>query len=179
MHGHGAKPFLCKFEGCERAHENHGFPRRWNLLDHMKRVHGYSASEPSNKSDSPSPSDSSSHNPQKDPATGQRKKRTPSPAENSVAKRVKLTTSRPDGQALTTSAGVSGCAAMATREQSALQQHQQYSPDGLLLREYQSRMESRFRNLDFNDSLVLEQYPRESPVFENLPGKFYGRKQVA
>ena len=176
MHGHGAKPFLCKFDGCERAHENHGFPRRWNLLDHMKRVHGYSASEPSNKSDSPSPSDSSSHNPQKDPATGQRKKRTPSPAENSVAKRVKVATSRADGQALTNSAGVSGCAAMATRERSALQQNQQYPPDGLLLREYQ--MESRLRNLDFNDSLVLEHYPRENPVFENLPRKFYGRKQV-
>ena len=179
MHGHGAKPFLCKFDGCERAHENHGFPRRWNLLDHMKRVHGYSASEPSNKSDSPSPSDSSSHNSQKDPTTGQRKKRTPSPAENSVAKRVKVVTSRADVQVLTNSAGVPGCAAMATREQSALQQNQQYSPDGLLLREYQSRIESRFRNLDFNDSLVLEQYPREHPAFENLPRKFYGRKQVA
>ena len=65
---------------------------------------------------------------------------------------------------------------MATREQSALQQNQQYPPDGLLLREYQ--MESRLRNLDFNDPRVLEQYPRENPVFENLPRHFYGRKQV-
>ena len=39
MHRRRAKPFLCKFEGCERAHENHGFPRRWILLDHMKKVH--------------------------------------------------------------------------------------------------------------------------------------------
>ena len=176
MHGHGAKPFLCKFEGCERAHENHGFPRRWNLLDHMKRVHGYSTSEPSNKSDSPSPSDSSSHNPQKDSATGQRKKRTPSPTENSVAKRVKVTTSRSDGHTSINSAGVSGCAAMAIRERPGPQQSQQYPPEELLLREYQARVESRHRNLDFADPLVLEQYPGDNAMFESFARQFYGRK---
>lgn len=39
MHGHGDKPFLCKYEGCERGVTGNGFPRRWNLYDHMKRVH--------------------------------------------------------------------------------------------------------------------------------------------
>ncbi|KAJ3479984.1 hypothetical protein NLG97_g8175 [Lecanicillium saksenae] len=39
LHGHGNKPFLCTYEGCERAQEGHGFPRQWNLRDHMKRVH--------------------------------------------------------------------------------------------------------------------------------------------
>ena len=39
MHGHGDKPFLCTFEGCERGVTGNGFPRHWNLRDHMKRVH--------------------------------------------------------------------------------------------------------------------------------------------
>jgi len=50
MHGHGEKPFLCKFEGCERGFSGNGFPRHWNLCDHMKRVH--------NRSPSPSPGSS-------------------------------------------------------------------------------------------------------------------------
>jgi hypothetical protein len=47
MHGHGEKPFLCTFEGCERGIPGNGFPRHWNLCDHMKRVHNRSPSPPS------------------------------------------------------------------------------------------------------------------------------------
>ena len=39
MHGHGDKPFLCPYEHCDRAVAGNGFPRHWNLRDHMKRVH--------------------------------------------------------------------------------------------------------------------------------------------
>lgn len=39
LHGHGDKPFLCMYEGCERSILGSGFPRQWNLRDHMKRVH--------------------------------------------------------------------------------------------------------------------------------------------
>ncbi|TVY33658.1 hypothetical protein LSUB1_G008838 [Lachnellula subtilissima] len=39
MHGHGDKPYLCTHEGCERGVPGNGFPRHWNLRDHMKRVH--------------------------------------------------------------------------------------------------------------------------------------------
>ncbi|KAK1756135.1 zinc finger protein GLI2 [Echria macrotheca] len=39
MHGHGEKPYLCTYEGCERSQPGHGFPRQWNLRDHMRRVH--------------------------------------------------------------------------------------------------------------------------------------------
>src|SRR5271154_4024058 len=46
MHGHGEKPFLCTFEGCERGVPGNGFPRHWNLCDHMKRVHNRSPSPP-------------------------------------------------------------------------------------------------------------------------------------
>ena len=173
MHGHGAKPFLCKFEGCERAHENHGFPRRWNLLDHMKRVHGYSASEPSNNSDSPSPSDSSSH---KDPANGQRKRRTPSPMENAVVKRAKVAPSRADGQASVNLASGSGSVTMETREQPCPPKGQQYPSEESLLREHQARMESRLKNLDFSNPLAWDQYHGDNAMFENLARKFYGRK---
>jgi hypothetical protein len=39
MHGHGEKPFLCTADNCERSLPGNGFPRHWNLRDHMKRVH--------------------------------------------------------------------------------------------------------------------------------------------
>src|SRR5208282_771438 len=35
MHGHGDIPFLCTYEGCERGLLGNGFPRHWNLRDHM------------------------------------------------------------------------------------------------------------------------------------------------
>ena len=44
-HGHGSKPYLCQFPDCERAAEDNGFPRSWNLIDHMERVHDYNSSE--------------------------------------------------------------------------------------------------------------------------------------
>ncbi|KAI9840609.1 MAG: hypothetical protein M1837_001505 [Sclerophora amabilis] len=47
MHGHGAKPFICRYEDCERSVEGCGFPRRWNLLDHMRRVHDFTGDTPS------------------------------------------------------------------------------------------------------------------------------------
>ncbi|KAK2737955.1 hypothetical protein FQN57_007309 [Myotisia sp. PD_48] len=45
MHGHGDNPHLCHFPSCERSLPGNGFPRRWNLHDHMKRVHDYTSSE--------------------------------------------------------------------------------------------------------------------------------------
>ncbi|KAJ5793451.1 hypothetical protein N7457_000050 [Penicillium paradoxum] len=45
LHGHGDNPHLCLWEGCERAVPGNGFPRRWNLYDHMRRVHDYASSE--------------------------------------------------------------------------------------------------------------------------------------
>ncbi|PGH23085.1 hypothetical protein AJ80_02859 [Polytolypa hystricis UAMH7299] len=45
MHGHGENPHLCHFPSCERSIPGNGFPRRWNLHDHMKRVHDYTSSD--------------------------------------------------------------------------------------------------------------------------------------
>ncbi|KAK3333925.1 hypothetical protein B0T19DRAFT_140955 [Cercophora scortea] len=39
MHGHGEKPYLCSYDGCERSLPGRGFPRNWNLRDHQRRVH--------------------------------------------------------------------------------------------------------------------------------------------
>lgn len=39
MHGHGTKPYPCTYAGCDRAQPGNGFPRKWNLHDHMHRVH--------------------------------------------------------------------------------------------------------------------------------------------
>lgn len=47
LHGHGENPHLCHFPGCERAQDRNGFPRKWNLKDHMKRVHGWEESDDS------------------------------------------------------------------------------------------------------------------------------------
>lgn len=41
MHGHGDRPHLCYYPGCERGILGNGFPRRYNLFDHMKRVHDH------------------------------------------------------------------------------------------------------------------------------------------
>lgn len=55
FHGHGDNPHLCLFEGCDRSVPGYGFPRRWNLFDHMRRVHDYASSErPSSPEHSPS-----------------------------------------------------------------------------------------------------------------------------
>ena len=53
MHGHGPKPFLCSYAGCDRGIPGNGFPRHWNLADHQKRVHNDNGRP---KSPSPRPS---------------------------------------------------------------------------------------------------------------------------
>jgi hypothetical protein len=55
MHGHGDKPYLCTYEGCERGAPGNGFPRHWNLRDHMRRVHNDLGPAKSNASGSPPP----------------------------------------------------------------------------------------------------------------------------
>ncbi|KAH6663751.1 hypothetical protein B0J14DRAFT_570293 [Halenospora varia] len=53
MHGSGDKPFLCTHDGCDRGVLGNGFPRHWNLRDHMKRVHNDVGQPESNASGSP------------------------------------------------------------------------------------------------------------------------------
>lgn len=56
MHGHGDKPYLCTYDGCERSISGNGFPRHWNLRDHMRRVHNDPGPSRSSNSGSPPPS---------------------------------------------------------------------------------------------------------------------------
>lgn len=44
MYGHGQKPYLCEYADCERSKDGQGFPRKYNLYDHMKRVHNHTGS---------------------------------------------------------------------------------------------------------------------------------------
>ncbi|ESZ99001.1 hypothetical protein SBOR_0659 [Sclerotinia borealis F-4128] len=85
MHGHGDKPFLCKYDGCERGVIGNGFPRRWNLFDHMKRVHNDPCTSRS-ADGSPPPTEKS--------ATGSKKRKQdaitePTTSDKEAVKRVK------------------------------------------------------------------------------------------
>lgn len=50
LHGHSAH--LCHWPNCERAQPGNGFPRKWNLGDHMKRVHAYDMTKDSGEDSS-------------------------------------------------------------------------------------------------------------------------------
>ena len=152
MHGHGNKPHLCHFPDCERAAEDNGFPRRWNLFDHMKRVHDY---DPSNKSNSPSPSSSSP--PPQEPA---RKRRTPSPTEEGAKKRIRVSS-----QTTQSSAPVPRI----------VQRQPQPSPqpwNGLPLEQVRSghvaQMEARLRTMDPTDPSALEQHTRDYAILQAI-----------
>ena len=88
MHGHGEKPHLCWFPDCDRSVSGNGFPRRWNLFDHMKRVHDHTGHTSSNESNSPSPSSVSSHYQGFAPLP-LRKRRPSSPSQTEPLKRTK------------------------------------------------------------------------------------------
>ena len=87
MHGHGDKPYLCRYEDCDRSIEGNGFPRRWNLLDHMKRVHNDSGPSSAGCA-SPSTSSASTPPPAK-VIMASRKKRLTSASESVSIKRPK------------------------------------------------------------------------------------------
>ncbi|KAM3418753.1 hypothetical protein BST61_g4727 [Cercospora zeina] len=78
MHGHGERPHLCFYPGCERGIPGNGFPRRYNLFDHMKRVHDHK--------EEPQPDRASDHGSRKPMS----RKRKASPAEEPIATRQKI-----------------------------------------------------------------------------------------
>ncbi|KAE8557044.1 hypothetical protein EYB25_001750 [Talaromyces marneffei] len=90
FHGHGDNPHLCFYPGCERAVPGYGFPRRWNLFDHMKRVHDYTGSE------QPSSPESNSVGQvlKKKDSTGVRKRKVTKPVTATTMKRTKSTSSQ-------------------------------------------------------------------------------------
>ncbi|KAF7186856.1 hypothetical protein HII31_11816 [Pseudocercospora fuligena] len=79
MHGHGDRPHLCYYGGCERGIPGNGFPRRYNLFDHMKRVHDHK-DEPNQDRGSP----------EGRKASGRKRKATGSISEEPAAQRPKI-----------------------------------------------------------------------------------------
>lgn len=71
LHGHGDNPHLCFFEGCDRSIPGYGFPRRWNLYDHMRRVHDYVSSE---RHSSPETSPAGGQAPRKKESSGRKRR---------------------------------------------------------------------------------------------------------
>ncbi len=74
MHGHGDKPYLCTYDGCDRALSGNGFPRQWNLKDHMRRVHNDNGSSLNMSTSPPTGQAASSHS-----AKGRKRKSKQSP----------------------------------------------------------------------------------------------------
>ena len=91
MHGHGSKPHLCTYADCERSLPNNGFPRRYNLFDHMKRVHDYTGST-SPPEQIPPPVQPAQPGPKRHNSTHKRKQAPP--VEDITKKRQKATTAK-------------------------------------------------------------------------------------
>lgn len=89
LHGHGEKPYLCLFRDCDRSQPTQGFPRQWNLRDHMKRVHNFVGSD---NSEHGYPSPPASPNREEESEGLSRKKRSPEPLQGAKAKKVKAGT---------------------------------------------------------------------------------------
>ncbi|THC91087.1 hypothetical protein EYZ11_009449 [Aspergillus tanneri] len=90
FHGHGDNPHLCLFEGCDRSIPGYGFPRRWNLFDHMRRVHDYASSE---RPSSPDASPTGGQAPKKKEGSG-RKRRVAGVSGTQTMKRTRSTQSQ-------------------------------------------------------------------------------------
>lgn len=97
MHGHGENPHLCHFKACERSIPGNGFPRRWNLHDHMKRVHDFTSSD---RVSSPEQSPGSSQSTKKKESPPRKRKGTSGTA---TMKRVRSTQSQASGSKATQS----------------------------------------------------------------------------
>lgn len=89
MHGHGERPHLCFYPGCERGLAGNGFPRRYNLYDHMKRVHDHK-DEPSPAAQAKPASASQTQR-----KSSSRKRRASTASEEPAAQRVKVQASVP------------------------------------------------------------------------------------
>lgn len=152
MHGHGEKPHLCIFKDCDRSAEDNGFPRRWNLFDHMKRVHDY---DPPNKDASP-PSSTGSRSPPP-PRDAHKKRRTPSPTIQAPAKRVKIAAPKPTRPAA--NAMPSAMEAFPANESQSL--------NGFWYEQF-NQIRSRLNNLDPTDPFQWEQYQLDSATLQTI-----------
>lgn len=169
MYGHGPKPHRCLYTDCERSQETNGFPRKWNLYDHMKRVHSYTGPEPSDRSDSPSPSDSShDHETTADPVPTQRKRRSPKPADQGPPKRVRRAATRANARTTNSKNGSDVPLEEPQMERMPQQRHMPLLEQ--LFDEHSDRMQTPMMNQEYEILApeALEQWPVDLAVYHEL-----------
>ncbi|SLM36071.1 Zinc finger, C2H2-like [Lasallia pustulata] len=152
MHGHGEKPHQCWYEDCDRSIPGQGFPRRWNLYDHMKRVHNYTGPPSSNGSSSPTPSSASSH--YQDVTTSSIKKR--------------RTSSSPQAQAPKRSKPTSGSKAQVKTGKGSSSQGKQQQSMQKQWDEQHAALKERLARLDPNDTLGMEQVGADYAILHTI-----------
>ena len=159
MHGHGEKPHLCSFQDCDRSVPGNGFPRRWNLFDHMKRVHDYTGPVSSSSSSSPTPSTASSFH---GTATLALRKRRPSSPILQVdsPKRTKPSTgSKPTTGKATIKAGKPPVASSSQGKRQSMQK---------MWHEQHTAIKTRLENLDPNDAPASDQIDADFAVLRTI-----------
>lgn len=148
MHGHGDKPHLCTYQDCERAIVGNGFPRRWNLYDHMRRVHGYTGSASSPGSTSPTPSSASSFS-QGQATLAMRKRRTSSPPKAEALKKTKSNSSSKPVVSTVTQG----------RQQPSMQ---------MIFQQHKAAINARMAALDPTDALGMEQIHADCAILRTM-----------
>lgn len=148
MHGHGDKPHLCTYHDCERSMAGNGFPRRWNLYDHMRRVHGYTGSASSPGSTSPTPSSASSFS-QGQATLAIRKRRTSSPPRAEAVKKIKT----------------NNCSKPVA---SAVSQGRQRQSMQMIFQQHKAAINARMATLDPTDALGLEQMHADCAMLRTM-----------
>lgn len=152
MHGHGEKPHQCWYDDCDRSIPGQGFPRRWNLYDHMKRVHNYTGPPSSNGSSSPTPSSVSSHY-QDVTALALKKRRTSSSPQAQAPKRSKPT---------------SGSKAQVKSSKGSSSQGKQQQSMQKQWDEQHAALKERLARLDPNDTLGMEQVGADYAILHTI-----------
>ncbi len=153
MHGHGEKPHLCWFQDCDRSVSGNGFPRRWNLFDHMKRVHDHTGHASSNESTSPSSSVSSHY--QGLPALPLRKRGPSSPSQAEPMKRTKSN----NGTKPTVMASKPIASANCPGRQQSMQK---------LWLEQKAAIKARLESLDPHDAHASEQINADCALLQSI-----------
>ncbi|KAL8910242.1 MAG: hypothetical protein Q9171_004443 [Xanthocarpia ochracea] len=148
MHGHGDKPHLCTYQDCERSIPGNGFPRRWNLFDHMRRVHNHQGQASSPGSTSPTPSSASSVCPRQS-TLAVRKRRTSS---SSKAEAMKKTKSNSSAKAMTSA---------------TMQGHQLHSMQ-LVWHQQKAALNARMAALDPTDTAALERIHADCAMLRTM-----------
>lgn len=157
MHGHGDKPHLCTYQDCERSVLGNGFPRRWNLYDHMRRVHGYTGSASSPGSTSPTPSSAGSFCQGGQATMTVRKRRTSSPPRAEAMKKTKSNnSSRP----------VVTAASQGRRRQSMQ----------MIFQQHKAALNARMATLDPTDTMGLEQIHIDCAMLRTVAMNIQGQE---